>query len=252
MSPVQRIAVLADIHGNLMALDAVLADIDGQGISEIVNLGDHLSGPLDPAGTAERLMQRPMSAIAGNHDQYLLTLAPDAMGLSDRFAHASLTPAHRAWLGSLPATRQSGALFLCHGTPLSDETYLLEEVVGDHQVIARGAGAVDALIGELEADILLCGHSHQPRLMRLPNGRLVLNPGSVGCPAYQDETPYPHRMECGHAMASYAVIERRGTAVDIAFRHVAYDHLAAAALAERNGRPDWAEALRSGRIGRGG
>lgn len=82
-----RIAVISDIHGNDLALEAVLADIDAQGIDEIVNLGDHLSGPLNAARTAEILIGRRTAAIRGNHDRYLLTLGPARMGLSDRSAH---------------------------------------------------------------------------------------------------------------------------------------------------------------------
>lgn len=70
-----RIAVISDIHGNDLALEAVLADIDAQGIDEIVNLGDHLSGPLNAARTAEILIDRGTAAIQGNHDRYLVMTA---------------------------------------------------------------------------------------------------------------------------------------------------------------------------------
>ncbi|OLP56864.1 hypothetical protein BJF92_12410 [Rhizobium rhizosphaerae] len=252
MASEKTFAVIADIHGNLLALDAVLADIDRQGIDGIINLGDHLSGPLDPFGTAERLMQRPMMAIRGNHDRHLLTIPPDEMGPSDRFAAARLTDGHRAWLAGLPATLDLGDLFACHARPQKDDSYLLEEVQEDGTVQPRSLPEVAASLEGITARVVLSAHSHCPRLLRLDDSRFVLNPGSVGCPAYQDDTPYPHRMETGHPLASYAVIDwTAGRDLDVAFRHVAYDHLAASAHAARHGRPDWAEALRTGRIGRG-
>ena len=65
----EKIAVMADIHGNTWALDAVLADIKHREITQIVNLGDCVYGSLDPAGTLERLMGANMISIAGNQDR---------------------------------------------------------------------------------------------------------------------------------------------------------------------------------------
>src|SRR5258706_11690882 len=65
------LAVIADIHGNRWALEAVLQDIDRRGIQQTVNLGDHLTGPLDPAGTADLLIERGMLSICGNDDRVL-------------------------------------------------------------------------------------------------------------------------------------------------------------------------------------
>ena len=64
-----RLAVIADIHGNLLALEAVLAHIAARGITRIVNLGDCVSGPLCPAETAARLMALAMPTVRGNHDR---------------------------------------------------------------------------------------------------------------------------------------------------------------------------------------
>jgi len=66
------LAVIADIHGNRWALEAVLQDIDRRGIPQTVNLGDHLTGPLDPAGTADLLIERDMLSMCGNDDRVLL------------------------------------------------------------------------------------------------------------------------------------------------------------------------------------
>lgn len=67
-----RFAAIADVHGNYLALEAVLADIRAQGISDIVNLGDMLSGPLDARRTIEILMKLDAVHVLGNHDRYLL------------------------------------------------------------------------------------------------------------------------------------------------------------------------------------
>ncbi|MDZ4355615.1 MAG: metallophosphoesterase family protein, partial [Variovorax sp.] len=67
-----RIVALSDIHGNLPALNAVLADVARRGADLIVNCGDILSGPLWPAETAERLMALDLPTIAGNHERQLL------------------------------------------------------------------------------------------------------------------------------------------------------------------------------------
>ena len=114
-----RIAVIADIHGNDLALEAVLADIDRRGIREIVNLGDHLSGALNAGRTADILLSRTdIACIAGNHDRWLLEKQPDAMGSWDRRAHAQLAAHHLNWLAQLPPTRLvADTVFLCHGTP---------------------------------------------------------------------------------------------------------------------------------------
>lgn len=189
-----RIAVISDIHGNDLALEAVLADIDAQGIDEIVNLGDHLSGPLNAARTAEILIGRRTAAIRGNHDRYLLTLGPARMGLSDRSAHDELDEHHLHWLAALPATLvYRDALFLCHGTPASDETYWMEALTGDGIVHMARRAEIERFADGIEHPVILCGHTHVQRALRLSGGRLLVNPGSVGCPAYDDDRPVAHR-----------------------------------------------------------
>jgi predicted phosphodiesterase len=73
-------AAISDIHGNSAALDAVLADIARRGVERVVNLGDALSGPLDPAGTADRLLALDLPTVAGNHDRTLIDRPPRRRG----------------------------------------------------------------------------------------------------------------------------------------------------------------------------
>lgn len=256
-----RFAVLSDIHGNLPALDAVIADARAQAVDGFVNLGDIVSGPLWPAETAERLMPLGWPSIAGNHERQLLGQPVDQMSATDRQTAARLAPTHRAWLASLPAThRLRDDLLLCHGTPTSDLHYLMETVTPGH---VRGGDSgvrpatrdellqrlADTMLG-VPGALILCGHTHRPRCERLADGRMVVNPGSVGLPAYDDLHPHPHVIETGSPHARYAIVTRQAEGWGVKLRKVAYDHDAAARQAERNGRGDWADALRSGRMGR--
>lgn len=241
---VMKLAVLSDIHGNLGALEAVLADIAARGIRVIVNLGDILSGPLQPAATADRLMTLALPTIRGNHERQLLE--DPEMGASDRFTIGELTARHLAWVASLPPTLALDDVFLCHGRPGDDMRYLLQTVEP-----AGARPATDAEVAErvqgIAAPLILCGHSHLPRVLRLDDGRLIVNPGSVGLPAYGWDWPHDHKMEAGSPHARYAVVERTDAGFTAEIILVDYDWTHAAALAEANHRPDWAVALRTGR-----
>lgn len=241
-----RLAVLADIHGNLAALDAVLADLAGRGVDRVVNLGDCLSGPLWPAGTADRLMRVQALTIRGNHDRQVLEDPEERIGPSDRFTRDRLGEAHRAWLRSLPPTAVVGDdVLLCHGTPDDDLTYLLEEVAG-RSVRLAGPELLAQRLGTVSQGLVLCGHSHVPRLVSIPGGPFVVNPGSVGLQAYSDADPHPHRVEVGSPHARYAIVESSETGWQATFVTVAYDWNAAAATAAAAGREDWAYALATG------
>ena len=208
-----RIAIVSDIHGNLPALEAVAKDIARRGVDCIVNLGDNLSGPLMPLETAQFLMaQHDWVHLAGNHERQLLTLGAGERGLSDAFAHSQLGAKEFAWLATLkPTHRLSREVLLCHGTPTSDIAYFLETVEpGNFR--AANAAEVDARLGDVgaEVELIACGHTHVPRVMRAGTGQLVVNPGSVGLQAYSDVRPHPHVVETGTSDARYAVVERVG------------------------------------------
>jgi predicted phosphodiesterase len=244
-----RLAVIADIHGNLLALDAVLADIDRRGVRSIVNLGDVASGPLQPRGCVERIVARGIPTVRGNHDRWV---AEGGTGGSDAFARDRLDAAQAAWLGALPPTLEPAAGVLAfHAQPGDDNAYLMEEVV-DGRLLPSAASAVAARLPMTAAGVLLCGHSHLSGLMRLADGRVLVNPGSVGCPAYVDPTPPAHVSEAGAPFARYAIVEIAATAL-LGCEMVAlpYDHAAAADQAEAAGHPGWAQALRTGRTASG-
>ncbi|MCS6757808.1 MAG: metallophosphatase family protein [Candidatus Devosia euplotis] len=114
-----RLAVISDVHGNALALDAVLADIVGRGVDATFCLGDHVSGPMDSAGAVERLMVLGGPVIAGNHDRWVVEPPVAGQGAVDHFAAGQLSNKQRGWL---PATAVfNNEVFLCHGTPASDE-----------------------------------------------------------------------------------------------------------------------------------
>jgi predicted phosphodiesterase len=244
-----RFAAIADVHGNYLALEAVIADIRAQGIGEIVNLGDMASGPLDARRTMDALMALDAIHVRGNHDRYLIDRPPEKMGSWDRPAHAQLGPAQLGWLRAQPMTRVfRGEVFLCHAMPESDEVYWLETVSPDGTVQMATLAAIEAAARGIPQSLILCGHSHLARAVRLGDGRLIVNPGSVGSPGYRDIHPFPHVIEAGTPDARYAILERVDDVWHASFRQVPYDHDAMAALARRNGQSELAAALATGWI----
>src|ERR1700719_2297538 len=124
-----RLAILADIHGNFLALEAVLADLKHRKVDCIVNLGDCVSGPLWPRETIELLMRLDWPTIRGNHDRWVTDWPSEKHYPSDAFAFRALDSEQLAWLRALPSTRDLGdGIFACHGRPDDDNAYLLENV----------------------------------------------------------------------------------------------------------------------------
>jgi putative phosphoesterase len=243
-----RIAVIADIHGNDLALEAVLKDIYSRGIRQIVNLGDHLSGALNAARTADILMSRAdIACISGNHDRWLIEKHPGTMGSWDSMALAELEARHFNWLAQLPPTRVAEEkVFLCHGTPGADTDYWLDAPSPDGVMQLSPVERIESHANGVDYPVLLCGHTHIARAVRLRDGRLVVNPGSVGSPAYDDDEPVPHKVEAGTPHARYAVIEMREGRWDVSFHLVDYDHMAMARLAKSRDQHAWASALETG------
>jgi putative phosphoesterase len=243
-----RIAILADIHGNLAALEAVVHDFAGRGVDTVVNLGDNLSGPLLPLETAHFLMAQDWIQISGNHERQMLTLNPGERGPSDAYACSQLSDKELSWMASLASTRLLGDdVLLCHGTPQSDCEYFLETVETTGVRLAT-TGEVQARLGGAFAAVIACGHTHVPRSIRSARGQLIVNPGSVGVPGYTDTVPLPHVIETGSPDARYAIIEQHRTEWSAALISVSYDYPAMAKLARKRQRPDWERALLTGYV----
>jgi diadenosine tetraphosphatase ApaH/serine/threonine PP2A family protein phosphatase len=242
-----RFAAIADVHGNYLALEAVVADFRAQGIETIVDLGDIASGALDARRTLDAMMALGAIHVRGNHDRYLIDRPPEKMGSWDRPAHAQLDERHLDWLRALPQSRVfRDQVFLCHATPASDEVYWLETVLPDGTVRMAAIEHIEEAAADIPQRLILCAHSHIARAVRLRDGRLIVNPGSVGCPGYRDSHPYPHVMEAGTPEARYAILELVDGTWRTTFRQVPYDHRAMADLARQNGMPELASALATG------
>jgi putative phosphoesterase len=166
-----RVAAISDIHGNLPALEAVLAEIASEGIDGIVVVGDTISGPW-PAEVFDRLDAVGAKHVRGNADRLALGGGEGDIGdwsaerLGDR----------RAAVADWPLTLQLaveglGEVLVCHSTPTSDEP-IYTRVTPDEEIAELFAG--------VDADVVLCGHTHVQYDRVLRNGLRIVNPGSIG------------------------------------------------------------------------
>jgi putative phosphoesterase len=221
-----RVAVLADIHGNLPALEAVLAEINQLGVDRLVLNGDIAAGPL--AGeTLDRLAELGDRAIwvHGNGERGLVAgfdhAADPTANEHDLEVGRLLSRSQRDRLVGLPMTVTMqvdglGTVLCCHATPRRDDEMLL--------VDSPPSRYAEALAG-VSADVVVLGHAHMP-FDRLHDRRRVVNPGSVGMPY-------------GHAGAAWALL---GPGVEL--RRTPYDPAAAATRLANSSWPRaawWAE-----------
>jgi predicted phosphodiesterase len=224
-----RVAVLADIHGNLPALEAVLADVDAAGADVIVLNGDLATGPM-PAQTLDLLAGLGERAIwvRGNADRELAAACegqvdpdlPEAVRAPTEYGASQLTPRHRDLLAGLPLSvtlEVSGLGRSCSATPPRAAT------PRSCWWTRRRAANRDAFAGTAEPTVVL-GHTHMP-FDRLADRRRFVNPGSVGMPY-------------GGTGAYWALL-----GPDVTLRRTGYDARAAAATfrAAAPGYPDLAE-----------
>jgi len=216
------VAVLYDVHGNLAALEAVLADVETAGATSFLLGGDYASFGPWPRETAEMLDGLPaIVRIRGNVERWLRG-EPEAPESARQFlttalaaARESLGPALVERLYRLPEQGELDGILVCHGSPLSDiESFAPEPLPGEERMLA----------GESERTILF-GHSHQQFRRAGPNGTLLVNPGSVGAPLD------------GDSRAAWAIYENG----EIGLRRTEYDVERAAAKMRSYG--DWAEPI---------
>jgi predicted phosphodiesterase len=198
-----RMAVIYDVHGNLPALEEVLAEVRAEGIDHVVCGGDVALFGAHPAECAERLrdLGDRLIAVRGNCDRYLLeeSEAPDDEVDVLRWTKDALGSELTQWLGGLPATAEipdQGALVV-HASPRSDEDVMLP---------GTDEGTVSEMLAESTASIVLCGHVHIQYRRRVGSQELV-NPGSVGLPSDGDRR------------SAWAVLEEGR----VSFRRTAYD-----------------------------
>jgi len=215
-------AFLYDIHGNLVALEAVLADAEVAGATSYLLGGDYSSMGPWPREAAELLEGLPAKVrIRGNVDRWLRE-RPEAPESVQEFLATALTAAREALgpelvdrLYGLPEQAELDGILVCHGSPLSDiESFAPEAQEGEERLLA----------GERDRTILF-GHSHQQFQRPGPNGTLLVNPGSVGAPLD------------GDTRAAWALYEDG----EISLRRTAYDVERAAAKMRSHG--EWAEPI---------
>jgi predicted phosphodiesterase len=181
-----RIAALYDIHGNLPALEAVLAELPGLDVDEVVLGGDVLPGPM-PAECLERLRHLPQAVrcLRGNGEADTLTAAdglvpvrvPEPYREPIVWGAGAIGPAQVAALRTWPATIERlvpgvGRVLFCHATPRSD-VELFTRITPEARILPAFDGVSSALV--------VCGHTHMP-FDRMIGGLRVVNAGSVGMP----------------------------------------------------------------------
>jgi predicted phosphodiesterase len=219
-----RVAVISDIHGNVMALDAVLADLSGEVIDRGVCLGDAVQGGAQPKETVARLRELGWPIVMGNADAWLLTgeetgdqgSATPWMLAVREWSIGHLSEEDRALIGGFRPTVEfalpGGRRLLCaHGTPRSFDDIIVPETP-DAEVVE--------MIGPVDGAIVCGGHTHTQQLRQLGES-FYFNPGSVGLPFRRDLAESPPRVA---RWAEYAVLTAaEDGGVRIEFRRVAYD-----------------------------
>ena len=233
----ERIAIIADIHGNLPALEAVLGEIAAEGIERVVCLGDIATLGPQPREVIARLRELGCPVVMGNTDAILLAPQPDegATGgdLSneafDRWTAAQVTAGDLAYLRTFQPTISvslgDGAVLLCyHGSPRSYDERITAETPDD---------ALHEMLTATPAQLYAGGHTHQ-QMLRRHRDALVLNPGTVGF--VKDAIP-PAAPIRNPSWAEYAVITSDRGRLDVSLRRVPFDLDALFAAMDATGIP---------------
>jgi len=243
-----KIAVISDIHGNCWALSNVLKDIEKRKPDLIVNLGDSLYGPLKPIDTYKLIKSCDIVSISGNQDRFILeNLSKVSENRTLQYVIDELDDKVIDWLSTLPATMQiEPDIFAFHGTPMSDTTYLLENL-RDGCILVNEEQAIEEYLRGIVQKIIFCGHSHTPRLVQTTN-RLVINPGSIGLQAYDDGLPIYHKMENFNNLAQYCMVDIEEGTILTEQIGIQYDYYKAVKCAADNNRMDWADWIKNGKV----
>ncbi len=237
-----QVTIFGDIHANLPALEAVLQDIDGRGLTNLYCLGDLVGYGTFPNEVVEIIRARQIPTLMGNYDQGVgndsddcgcAYKTPEARALGDRsiaWTNAHTSAENKAFLRALPMQiplRLGGLrVVLVHGSPRKVNEYLYAD---------RPDSSFERLLDLVDADVMVCGHTHLPYHKVLPSGRHVINAGSVGKP--KDHDP----------RAGYVVLRTADDRLAVEFVRVNYDIERAARAIEATEMPDeFAAMLRSG------
>ncbi|HWQ16054.1 MAG TPA: metallophosphoesterase family protein [Roseiflexaceae bacterium] len=235
-----HLAIISDIHGNCLALDAVLADLKAHPADEILCLGDAIQGGPQPAETVARLRALGCPVVMGNADAWLLTgeetgsedITPERLRQLHEvraWSLAQLSEADRAFIAGFAPTielRLEGgrALLGFHGSPASFDDLILPHTPDEE---------FRRLLGPY-ADRLLCGgHTHVQQIRHLGTS-FFFNPGSVGLAYRHDQPEEGFRAD---PWAEYALLTSDGARLALEFRRVPFDAAALIAVYRASGRP---------------
>ena len=244
-----RVALISDIHANLPALEAVLADIERRAVDATYHLGDLVGYAPWPNEVVALLRERRIEGVAGNYDTTVATsykhcgcryenpLQEAQSHESFRWTLANTGPDTKAWLGTLPFRldfRPLGghlpgpSLILVHGTPTLNTVYWTEDRPDAFCL------QMATIAGAKSGDVIAFGHTHKP-WHRVIEGIHFVNTGSVGRP------------KDGDWRAGYVLLELSTTGVKVEFARVEYDVTAAMQGIRESELPgDFAEHLRTG------
>jgi putative phosphoesterase len=232
-----RIGLISDIHGNLFALEAVLAGLAGERLDDLVCLGDVAALGPEPGGILTRLRALHCPVVMGNTDAWLLGSPPVVSNEIDRvltpWCVAQLSDADLEYIRAFPPRIErrldsERALLCCHGSPRS-----YDDVI----VATTPDNALDAMLAETRATILAGGHTHLQMVRRHGDAHLI-NPGSVGLPGVGPAAAQRNRRV---HWAEYAIVEVEGDCLDISLRRTPLDIDQMVAQARSSGMPevDW-------------
>ncbi|HEY7343150.1 MAG TPA: metallophosphoesterase family protein [Ktedonobacterales bacterium] len=229
-----RVGLIADIHGNLIALETVLAELAREPLDQLVCLGDVAALGPQPAEALARLRTLGCSVVMGNTDAWLL-MPPSAME-GDRFDAAitqwtrtQLTDDDRAYIASFAPVVElalgEGRTLLCfHGSPQSYDDVIVPTTPDDE---------LSGMLGDTQADILAGGHTHLQMLRRHGDAHLI-NVGSVGLAGVGAATQKNRHV----GWAEYAVVDSDGDRLEISLRRTPLDVDRMVEAARASGMPE--------------
>ncbi len=218
-----RIAIIADIHGNLVAFDAVLADIKKRRVDQIICLGDVTTMGPQPKEVIARLRDISCRCLMGNHESWMLDLslldrlkgAPDWFVGSIRWCAEQLAEDELEYLGSFQPTLEipidaANRIFCFHGSPQSNMDSIYPTTPPEE---------LNKMFAGNNALIMAGAHTHA-QMLRQYEGKLIINPGSVGVPFEQRPPKTSLRFL---PWAEYAIVNSTDGNVNVELRRVAFD-----------------------------
>lgn len=235
-----RLAILADVHANIFALEKVLRDIEIQKVDQTICVGDLVGYATYPNEVIDLIRKNKILTIQGNYDEsvaedllacgcdYKDVKKMEMAGMSLVWSQDTVTLDNKEWLKNLPKEYRMEIagkdVYFAHGSPRKNNEYLYAE-----------SDAIYDILEEYDFDILICGHTHKPYI-KVVGDRCIVNAGSAGKPKH------------GNPRATYVILEITEKSVDFISREVEYDFekTAAAIEAEADMPSEFADLFRKG------